>query len=250
MAWRSIQARLGVIQGNRYHPCFNIKSDGNTKGVVFFMHGLGDMGMGWAQLFAMQAHPNVRYVFPSANHMPVTLNMGMDMPSWFDIKNLSHDDNDRYDRDGLNEAATNITEIVDGILSEENLTRNELVLGGFSQGGALAYHTAFNHFDSIGGLLIMSSWLCDSETVLSKYKNGVKLPGPISHHHGDIDPMVPHFMAVESTNALKELTSNDESLFKFTTYTGLEHSSCDEEMKDADSFISRCLNLSNSKTEL
>lgn len=98
MAWRSIQARLGVIQGSRYHPCFNIKSDGNTKGVVFFMHGLGDMGMGWAQLFAMQAHSNVRYVFPSANHMPVTLNMGMDMPSWFDIKNLSHDDNDRYDK--------------------------------------------------------------------------------------------------------------------------------------------------------
>ena len=65
MAWRSIQARLGVIQGSRYHPCFNIKSDGNTKGVVFFMHGLGDMGMGWAQLFAMQAHSNVRYVFPS-----------------------------------------------------------------------------------------------------------------------------------------------------------------------------------------
>ena len=96
---------------------------------------------------------------------------------------------------GLNEAATNITEIVDGILAEENLTRKELVLGGFSQGGALAYHTAFNHFDEIGGLLIMSSWLCDSETVLSKYKNGKPLPGPISHHHGDIDPMVPHFMA-------------------------------------------------------
>ena len=75
------------------------------------------------------------------------------------------------------------------------MTRKELVLGGFSQGGALAYHTAFNHFDEIGGLLIMSSWLCDSEAVLSKYKNGKSLPGPISHHHGDIDPMVPHFMA-------------------------------------------------------
>ena len=57
-------------------------------------------------------------------------------------------------------------------------------------------------------------------------------------------------MKVESTNELKKLTSNDERLFKFTTYTGLEHSSCDEEMKDADLFISRCLNLSNDKTEL
>ena len=99
MAYRSLQARFGVIP-SRYHPCFNIKTEieGDTKGVVFFMHGLGDMGMGWAQLFAMQAHPKVRYVFPSANNMPVTLNMGMEMPSWFDIKNLAHGDEDRYDR--------------------------------------------------------------------------------------------------------------------------------------------------------
>ena len=101
MAYRSLQARFGVIP-SRYHPCFNIKSEGETKGVVFFMHGLGDSGMGWAQLFAMQnAHPNVRYVFPSANNMPVSLNMGMEMPSWFDIKNIpSHAANseDRYDR--------------------------------------------------------------------------------------------------------------------------------------------------------
>ena len=57
-------------------------------------------------------------------------------------------------------------------------------------------------------------------------------------------------LTVESTNELKKLTSNDESLFKFTTYTGLQHSSCDEEMNDADLFISRCLNLAKDKTEL
>ena len=61
------------------------------------MHGLGDNGMGWAEGFAYQAHPNIRYVFPSANMMPVTLNMGMEMPSWFDIKDLSSRSEDRYD---------------------------------------------------------------------------------------------------------------------------------------------------------
>ena len=67
------------------------------------MHGLGDSGMGWAQIFAMQAaRPEVRYVFPSANNIPVTLNMGMEMPSWFDIKQLAHaqakNDDSRYCR--------------------------------------------------------------------------------------------------------------------------------------------------------
>ena len=68
------------------------------QGVVFFMHGLGDSGMGWADAFANYcADPNVRYIFPSAKEMPVTLNMGMSMPSWFDIKELSASASDRYD---------------------------------------------------------------------------------------------------------------------------------------------------------
>ena len=62
------------------------------------MHGLGDSGMGWADAFANYcADPNVRYIFPSAQEMPVTLNMGMRMPSWFDIKELSASASDRYD---------------------------------------------------------------------------------------------------------------------------------------------------------
>ena len=62
------------------------------------MHGLGDSGMGWADAFANYcADPNVRYIFPSAKEMPVTLNMGMSMPSWFDIKELSASASDRYD---------------------------------------------------------------------------------------------------------------------------------------------------------
>ena len=80
--------------------------------------------------------------------------------------------------------------MTDEILEEEQLTRNDLVLGGFSQGGALAYHAAFNHFDNVAGILTMSTWLCDHETILQKYFDGKSLPGPISHHHGDIDPMV------------------------------------------------------------
>ena len=95
--FRNIQARLGVIKGSKYHPCFNIKAERECKGVVFFMHGLGDNGMGWTEGFASQAHPNLRYVFPSANHMPVSLNLGMEMPSWFDIKELSENIEDRYD---------------------------------------------------------------------------------------------------------------------------------------------------------
>jgi predicted esterase len=95
--WHKMAGRISVLKGNRYHPALNIKPEGNCKGVVFFMHGLGDNGMGWTEGFAQMAHPNIRYIFPSANMQPVSLNMGMEMPSWFDIKDLSTHSDERYD---------------------------------------------------------------------------------------------------------------------------------------------------------
>ena len=74
------------------------------------MHGLGDSGMGWADAFANYcADPNVRYIFPSAKEMPVTLNMGMSMPSWFDIKELSASASDRYDLGKIDRIKLNST---------------------------------------------------------------------------------------------------------------------------------------------
>merc|ERR1712242_136108 len=249
MAYRSIQARLGVIRPCYYDPCFNIKAaTEKAKGVVLFMHGLGDSGMGWAQIFAMQAaRPEVRYLFPSANNIPVTLNMGMEMPSWFDIKQLAHEhaknDDSRYCREGMNLAQSKINELIEQVLSEEGLTSKELVIAGFSQGGALAYHTALNHYDELAGICAMSSWLADDSTVLKPYLEGKPLPCPIQHHHGDSDPMVMMDSAVQSTKSLVDLTKGEKDKFEFFSYPGMEHTSCDKEMKNVDSFIGRVLNL-------
>ena len=49
----------------------------------------GDNGKEWKEDFAKQAHPNIRYIFPSANMMSVSLHKGMELPSWFDIKDLT-----------------------------------------------------------------------------------------------------------------------------------------------------------------
>ena len=54
---------------------------------------------------------------------------------------------------------------------------------------------AFNHFEKLGGILGMSTWLVDHDVILDKYVKGKPLPSPISHHHGDMDPMVPFWAA-------------------------------------------------------
>lgn len=140
-------------------------------------------------------------------------------------------------------AQSKINELIDQILDEEGLTSNELIIAGFSQGGALAYHTALNHYDNLGGIIAMSSWLADHERVLKPYQEGKALPGPIQHHHGDFDPMVTIESAIQSTQLLKELTNGDKDQFEFFSYPGMEHTSCEAEMANVDSFIGRCFNL-------
>ena len=121
-----------------------------------------------------------------------------------------------------------------------------MVIGGFSQGGALAYNIALRHYDEVGGVLVMSSFLPinlndNSKNILKKFQDGKPLPGPISQHHGDIDPMVQIKSALLGAEHLKKLAKPGE--FEFVTYRGLQHSSCPEEMTNADNFINRVLNI-------
>ena len=100
------------MEGNAY----KVKAKDTCKGAVIFMHGLGDSGEGWSQVqyflrdetiikkkeFKQRMakyRPDVTFIFPNAPTAPVTLNMGMRMPSWFDIKGL--DENAAEDKEVL-----------------------------------------------------------------------------------------------------------------------------------------------------
>ena len=133
--------------------------------------------------------------------------------------------------------------IVDSILEEEKLSRKQLVIGGFSQGGALAFNIALRHYDEVAGILAMSTFLpVDGEAkMLGKYMAGAPLPGPISQHHGDSDPMVNINSALAGAEVLKKYAKEGE--FNFYTYPGLQHSSCPEEMSKVDEFINSVLNV-------
>ncbi|KAL6094293.1 hypothetical protein STEG23_014287 [Scotinomys teguina] len=120
---------------------------------VIFLHGLGDTGHGWAEAFAGIRSSHIKYTCPHAPIMPVTLNMNMAMPSWFDIIGLSSDSQE--DESGLKQAAENVKALTDqevknGILS------NRTILGGFSQGGALSLYTALTTQQKRAGVAVLS----------------------------------------------------------------------------------------------
>ncbi|CAG9793864.1 unnamed protein product [Diatraea saccharalis] len=203
----------------------------HTASLIFF-HGLGDTGHGWASTIAAIRGPHVKVVCPTASTMPVTLNAGFRMPSWFDLRTL--DATAPEDEEGILRATT----LVHGLISDEvkaGIPSNRILVGGFSQGGALALHAALTYPERLAGVMSLSCWLPRH----AQFPDGVKAPLdiPIFQAHGDCDPVVPYKWGQMTASFLKTFMKNIE----FNTYQGLTHSSSEAELKDMRAFIERTL---------
>ncbi|GBP80216.1 Acyl-protein thioesterase 2 [Eumeta japonica] len=201
---------------------------------LIFLHGLGDTGHGWATTIAAIRGPHVKVICPTAATMPVTLNAGFRMPSWFDLRTL--DATGPEDEEGIIRATNLIHELIKSEI-KVGIPANRILLGGFSQGGALALHAALTFPERLAGVMALSCWLPRH----SHFPNEVKTPLdlPIFQAHGDCDPVVPFKWGQMTASFLKTLMKNVE----FNTYQGLTHSSSDAELKDMRAFVERTLPL-------
>ncbi|KAG6459471.1 hypothetical protein O3G_MSEX011403 [Manduca sexta] len=123
---------------------------------LIFLHGLGDTGHGWASTIASIRGAHVKVICPTAATMPVTLNAGFRMPSWFDLRTL--DATAPEDEEGILRA----TNLIHGLIGDEiksGIPANRVLLGGFSQGGALAMHAALTYPERLAGVMSLSCWL-------------------------------------------------------------------------------------------
>lgn len=106
------------------------------------MHGLGDTSEGWGQQLrvwqSLDGFQDIKMILPSAPIAPVTLNNGMRMPSWYDIVGL--DDRSEERCTGIEESRARINALVDAELAA-GIPANKIIIGGFSQGGAMSLYT-------------------------------------------------------------------------------------------------------------
>uniref|UniRef100_A0A8C9TJP8 Acyl-protein thioesterase 1 n=1 Tax=Scleropages formosus TaxID=113540 RepID=A0A8C9TJP8_SCLFO len=198
---------------------------------VIFLHGLGDTGHGWAEAFAGIRTPHVKYICPHAPIMPVTLNMNMAMPSWFDIISLSPEAEE--DESGIKRAAENIKALIDQEV-KNGIPSHRIVLGGFSQGGALSLYTALTMHQKLAGVMALSCWLPLRMSVIISNKDV-----HILQCHGEADPLVPLVFGCLTVEKLKSFV--DPANVQFKTYPRMPHSSCPQEMMDIKQFIEKQL---------
>eukprot|EP00069_Balaena_mysticetus_P015573 bmy_22548T0 len=123
---------------------------------VIFLHGLGDTGHSCADALSTIRLPYVKYTCPHAPRTPATLNMKMVMPSWFDLMGLSPDAPEG--EAGIKKAAESIKALIEREM-KNGIPANRIVLGGFSQGGALSLLTALTCPRPLAGTVALSCWL-------------------------------------------------------------------------------------------
>jgi phospholipase/carboxylesterase len=189
---------------NQLLECLEVQTGPNPVGSVLWMHGLGADGNDFAPIvreFDMAGCPPLRYVFPHAPTMPVTINGGYVMRAWYDI--LGTDLVRREDEAGIRTSAQHIEALI-AREKARGVASQHIALAGFSQGCAMTLFTGLRHSEPLAGLIALSGYLPIADKTASEAHAANKTT-PIFMAHGTQDPVVPIHRAEASRAALQAL---------------------------------------------
>lgn len=214
-------------------PAIELTTQKNPNSVIIWLHGLGADGNDFAPIVPELRLPSelgIKFIFPHAPSIPVTVNNGMVMPAWFDIMEMEIDR--KIDTEQIEASAEAITKFIDREI-ENGMDSRRIILAGFSQGGAVAYQAALTYPKPLGGLLAMSTYFATSDTI---ELNGANRNIPISIQHGLYDPVVPEVLGKKAENTFIDLGYS----VTYKTYP-MEHSVHPHQIGDISNWIQQRL---------
>jgi phospholipase/carboxylesterase len=220
------------MAGTDFLPGVVVEPRTDARAAVIWLHGLGADGHDFEPMVPHLAlELPVRFVFPHAPARPVTINMGMTMPAWYDIASLEL--GRHADRAGVDASAARVRDLVRRE-NERGVPSEKIVLGGFSQGGAMALHVGLRHPERLAGIGALSTYLVAADA-LSEERSDANRDVPIFQAHGTEDPMVPHVHGKAAHDLLTKLGYAVE----WKTYR-MAHEVCAEEIHDLGRWLARC----------
>ena len=212
-----------------------IETGANPDASVIWMHGLGDDGKGWSEVVPALNLPQslaVRFIFPHAPVIAVTINNGMRMRAWYDIRqaNLS----ERADLEGVRTSQAHVDALIAREVSR-GIAARRVILAGFSQGGAIALYAGVRYAERLGGVIGLSTYLVGFDRVVAE-ASAANRDVPIFMAHGTLDGVVQLAWAERSRDALRAGGWDVE----WHTYP-IEHSAVIDEIVAAGKFIKKYL---------
>jgi len=212
-----------------------ITTGDHPEAAVIWMHGLGADGNDFVPIVReldLSKCPAIRFVFPHAETMPVTINNGYVMRAWYDI--LGMDLVRREDEVGLRKSQQQIEQLITREI-ERGIPAERIILAGFSQGCAMTLQTGLRHPKKLAGLLCLSGYLPLADKLPAECSEANRST-PIFMAHGRVDPVVQIARAETSRDFLTRLGYAIE----WKDYS-MPHSVCEEEIDDIGHVITRWL---------
>ncbi|KFN49936.1 alpha/beta hydrolase [Arenimonas composti] len=200
---------------------------------IVWLHGLGADGNDFAPIVPELVRPHwpaIRFVFPHAPHRKVTINGGMRMPAWYDIRDLSLDQ--RADEAGVRESIADVEALLFREL-ERGIPPSRTILAGFSQGGAIALATGLRRVQPLAGIVGLSTYLPMISTITQEATTAAGTT-PVFMGHGGGDQVVPESLGALSRDVIRKL-GNDVEWHSYP----MAHQVSFEEIRDLGDWMER-----------
>jgi len=205
----------------------------NPIGSVIWLHGLGADGNDFVPLVKMLDLPMLRFILPHAPYRKVTINNGYEMRAWYDLFGLTV--GSREDEAGITETQTTIEQYIQDEL-HRGISNNKIVIAGFSQGGAIALHTALRYQQPLAGVIALSTYLPLKSTFATQ-KSPQNQQTPILMAHGTDDDVI----SIETSRLSLLALQTEQYAVAWHEYP-MAHSVSIEEINDIRTFLLSVVN--------
>ena len=198
----------------------------DPRWAVIWLHGLGADGNDFVPILpelVRRAWPAIRFLFPDAPVRPVTINNGMAMRAWYDIREM--DLANRADEQGVAESVAQVEALI-AREGERGIPPSRIVLAGFSQGGAVTLAAGLRRRELLAGLVALSTYVPAAQGAQAALVEGAARQ-PVFMAHGSHDPVVPYAAGKQSAGLLRQLGFEVD----WHEYP-MQHGLCAEEVRD------------------
>jgi len=210
-----------------------IDSVESPTGVVIFLHGLGADGFDFKDIFTKPQFNKIRFILPHAPYQPVTINQGYEMRAWYDLYDLSFENDE--DELGMERSSLSINKLIEDQISF-GIPSEKIIIGGFSQGAAMSFYLGLKYPKKLGGIAALSGYLPLKDKLTDSLK-GELANMPIFMAHGLYDNVIEIGIADSSFEKLSK-EFNSASFLKYP----MGHEVCEKEIDDLSIFFDQLLN--------
>jgi len=203
---------------------------------VIWLHGLGADGHDFEPIvpeLRLDPELNIRFIFPHAPMMAVTINQGFVMRAWYDIRENRIEA--EQDEAGIRKSAQTLERLIEQQVAT-GIAAERIVLAGFSQGGAIALFTALRYPEQLAGVMVLSAYMPLSGS-LEHEKSDANSVIPVFLVHGSDDPVIPVDLAYRTRAQLEQEAYAPE----WHEYRGMAHSVSAQELLDISAWLEKVL---------